>query len=154
MADVSRRKVLFTSASMAAIFGLARTSAGAQPPLDIAVRRDPGCGCCEAWTERLKAVGFNVTMTDDPALDQFRAKLGVPVDLYGCHTAIIGSYVIEGHVPPADILRFLGENRQAMGLSVPGMPVGSPGMESGAAADKYDVLVFKSDGSRDVFASY
>jgi hypothetical protein len=154
MTDVSRRQVLFMSVSIAAGFSLPRTSAGAQPPLEVAVRRDPGCSCCEAWTERLKAAGFTVTMSDDPARDQFRAKLGVPADLYGCHTAIIGSYVIEGHVPPADILRLLGESSPAMGLSVPGMPAGSPGMETGAASDKYDVLVFKSDGSRSVFASY
>jgi hypothetical protein len=154
MAKISRRHVLFAGTAASFSFAMTRAINATAPPLDIAVYRNPGCDCCEAWTERLKAVGFNVTMTDDPALDQFRARLGVPVDLYGCHTAIIGSYVIEGHVPPDDILRFLGENRQAMGLAVPGMPVGSPGMESGAAADKYDVLVFKSDGSRSVFTSY
>ncbi len=154
MTDISRRKMLVMGTSAIAAFGLARIATGAKSPINIAVYRNPGCECCEAWTERLKAAGFTVTMTDDPALDQFRAKLGVPADLYGCHTAIIESYVIEGHVPQADILRFLSENSQAMGLSVPGMPMGSPGMETGAAADKYDVWVFRSDGSRDVFASY
>jgi len=115
------------------------------PP--IAAYRNPGCGCCEKWAERLRQAGFTVTMEDDPALDQRRAKLGVPAELSGCHSATMGEYVIEGHVPPEDIVSFLASKSNATGLAVPGMPVGSPGMESGETAEAYDVFVFTAGRS-------
>lgn len=93
-------------------------------------------------------------MTDDPALDARRAKLGVPAELAGCHTAEIGGYIIEGHVPPDDILRFLAEKPAARGLAVPGMPMGSSGMETDGPADAYDVLVFMTDGTSKVYARH
>lgn len=118
------------------------------------VRRNPGCGCCEKWAEGLKAAGFDVTMADDAALDAYRAGLGVPADLAGCHTAKIDGYVIEGHVPAADIVRLLLERPEAQGLTVPGMPMGSPGMETEGMKDAFQVLLFKRDGSRAVFAQH
>jgi hypothetical protein len=120
----------------------------------IDVRRNPGCGCCEAWAEGLKAAGFDVSLSDEADLDAYRAQAGVPEDLAGCHTGIIDGYVVEGHVPAPDIVRFLSERPEAIGISVPGMPVGSPGMEADGQTEAYDVVLFKSDGSRAVFASH
>lgn len=128
--------------------------AGAAAPLRVEAYRNPGCGCCEAWAVRMKDAGFSVSMADDPDLDQRRAGLGIPPDLAGCHLALIGEKVFEGHVPPADIIAFLSEEREAMGLAVPGMPIGSPGMETGGPADTYDVVMFGRDGSRSVFARH
>ena len=121
---------------------------------EVQAYRNPGCGCCEKWGELMKRAGFMLTMEDDANLAQRKASLGVPADLAGCHTAIIGPYIIEGHVPPADVVKFLNEKPDALGLAVPGMPAESPGMEMGGPADKYDVLVFKKDGSSMVYAKH
>ena len=116
--------------------------------------RNPGCGCCEKWAENLTQAGFDITMTDDPALDARRAKLGVPADIAGCHTAQVGDYIIEGHVPPEDILRLLAEKPEARGLAVPGMPMGSSGMETDGPAEAYDVIVFMADGTSTIYARH
>ena len=120
----------------------------------IAAYRNPGCGCCEKWAAHLVENGFQVTLQDDPELDTRRAEAGVPAALAGCHTAYMGGTIIEGHVPAEDIIRFLAEKPDARGLAVAGMPMGSPGMETGGAADKYDVMLFKADGSSRVYASH
>ena len=120
----------------------------------ITAFRNPGCGCCEKWAENLTKAGFEITMTDDPALDARRAKLGVPADIAGCHTAQVGDYIIEGHVPPEDILRLLAEKPEARGLAVPGMPMGSSGMEIDGPAEAYDVLVFMADGTSTLYARH
>lgn len=120
----------------------------------ISAYRNPGCGCCEKWAEQLKAAGFDVSMQDDPDLSARRAAAGVPDDLAGCHTALMGDYVIEGHVPLADIQRLLTEKPQIKGIAVPGMPTGSPGMEMGEMRDAYDVVAFAADGTRSVFTQY
>lgn len=116
--------------------------------------RNPGCGCCEKWAGLMEAAGFSLTMEDDGNLADRKAALGVPENLAGCHTALIDIYVFEGHVPPADIIQFLSEKPDALGLSVPGMPLGSPGMEAGDQKDAYDVLLMKRDGSSSVYKSY
>ena len=116
--------------------------------------RNPGCTCCEKWAGLLKQAGFEVTMTDDPALDARRAKLGVPAGIAGCHTAQVGDYIIEGHVPPEDILRFLDEKPEARGLAVPGMPMGSSGMETDGPAEAYDVLAFMGNGTSKLYARH
>ncbi len=118
------------------------------------VYRNPGCGCCEKWAGLMKEAGFAIIMEDDNDLAGRKEKLGVPVELSGCHTALIADYVIEGHVPPKDILRLLVEKPIALGLSVPGMPVGSPGMEAAGESDAYDVIQFARNGSQRVFARY
>ena len=115
--------------------------------------RNPGCGCCEKWSGLMKDAGFAITREDDANLADRKASLGVPTALSGCHTAIIGQYVIEGHVPPADVIKFLNEKPDALGLAVPGMPAESPGMEAGGTADKYDVLLFTKDGKSSIYAS-
>lgn len=129
-------------------------SAMAASSAAIVAYRNPGCGCCEKWAEQLKAAGFDVTMQDDPDLASRRSAAGVPDDLAGCHTALMGDYVIEGHVPLADIQRLLTEKPQIRGIAVPGMPMGSPGMEMGDSRDAYDVVAFDSTGNRSVFTSY
>jgi hypothetical protein len=126
--------------------------ASSYPP--VVAYRNPGCGCCEKWVAHLNEFGFQVTMLDDPDLDRRRAEAGVPSELAGCHTAFLGDYIVEGHVPAEDIIRLLAESPVVRGIAVPGMPIGSPGMESGDRVDAYDVLAFKADGSWSVFAKH
>ncbi len=148
----NRRQLLQGSAAMALAAVAPPASAASYPP--IAAYRNPSCGCCEKWAAHLTENGFQVTMQDDPELDKRRAAAGVPADIGGCHTAYMGDHIIEGHVPAEDIIRFLAEKPHARGLAVPGMPMGSPGMEMGATRDAYDVLAFKADGTWGVFASH
>lgn len=154
--SLSRRFLLAQLTVSLASFGmsgLARSAgAGNLPP--ILAYRNPGCGCCEKWAELVKQAGFAVTMEDDPALEARRAALGVPPGLAGCHTAVMGDYVIEGHVPPEDILRFLEQKPAARGLAVPGMPMGSPGMETDGPGDTYDVMLFMANGTSQVYARH
>jgi len=114
------------------------------------------CGCCSLWAENLKKNGLQVTMTPVPDMDVYKRKFGVPKHLESCHTAIVEGYVIEGHVPAADIKRLLKEKPPAKGLAAPGMPLGSPGMESqrGDVRDAFDVLLFTEDGKTTVFQHY
>ena len=133
--------------------GLAQRASATSLP-QISAYRNPGCSCCEKWAKLLTQAGFTVTMEDDPALDERRAKLGVPAKLAGCHTAVMGEYIIEGHVPPEDILSFLERKPAARGLAVPGMPMESPGMETGGTAEKYDVMLFMTDGTSQIYASH
>lgn len=120
----------------------------------IVAYRNPGCGCCEKWAEQLKAAGFEVDMQDDPDLSARRTAAGVPDDLAGCHTSLMGEYVIEGHVPLAEIEKLISEKPAIRGIAVSGMPTGSPGMEMGERRDAYEVVAFAADGTRGVFAKY
>lgn len=130
----------------------AETPAGA--PV-ITVYKTPTCGCCKNWVEHVKAAGFTVEVHDLDNLSDIKADAGVPAGARSCHTAIVGGYAIEGHVPAATIQRLLKEKPEVAGVAVAGMPVGSPGMEvPGQAADKYDVLAFKADGSTSVYESH
>lgn len=118
------------------------------------VYRDPNCGCCEAWMEHLQANGFQVSDVQQPNMDAVKQEYNVPADLRSCHTAIINGSVIEGHVPAADIKRFLSEQSDAIGLAVPGMPVGSPGMDAGETREPFTVFSFDQQGSAEVFNQY
>ena len=119
-------------------------------PAAIHVNKDPNCGCCEGWVAHVRQEGFTATVTDTPRLNAVKARLGIPQDLWSCHTAEIDGYVIEGHVPAAAIRRLLTERPQASGLAVPGMPVGSPGMEvEGQPPDEYSVVLYGASGRRD-----
>lgn len=120
----------------------------------ISVYKTPTCGCCNAWIDHLEQAGFEVDANDVPSTNPVASEAGVPSTLRSCHTAKIGGYVIEGHVPAADIKRLLDERPDIVGLTVPGMPVGSPGMEMGDRKDSYNVLAIGRDGSTSVFASY
>ena len=154
MESLSRRSIIWMSGAAALSIALPRSAMAtvALPP--VIAYRNPGCGCCEQWSERMKQAGFAITMSDDPALDDRRSALGVPTELAGCHVALVGDYIIEGHVPPEDILSFLAAKPNARGLAVPGMPMGSPGMEMDGTADPYDVLIFTADGKSKVYASH
>lgn len=117
------------------------------------VYRSPACGCCAEWVEHMREAGFEVRVEDRTDLASVKAELGVPVDLSSCHTARVGDYVIEGHVPAADVRRLLAERPDVKGLAVPGMPAGSPGME-GPNPEPYSVVAFDGDGGREVFARH
>ena len=135
---------------------LASIRAGAQraaSKIAATIYKDPTCGCCTKWAELLTQNGFAVTIKNIGELDA--AKAGVPPALHSCHTAFIDGHIVEGHVPIADVQRMLKEGGAVYGLSVPGMPIGSPGMEvPGMKPQAYDVLAFDRGGKSRVFASY
>ena len=119
----------------------------------IVVYKSPTCGCCTAWVDHLKASGFEVTARDVADVAPIKARYGIPTRLASCHTGLVGAYAIEGHVPAADIQRLLSQKPKAVGLAVPGMPMGSPGME-GPRKDRYDVLLVQAGGATKVFARH
>ena len=121
---------------------------------DIHVYKSPTCGCCADWVDHLKANGFEVDVTETNNLNPIKQDAGLTPALASCHTAFIGDYVIEGHVPASDIERLIAESPDARGLSAPGMPVGSPGMEMGDRKDAYQVLLFNENGQAQVFSEY
>jgi hypothetical protein len=137
-------------AGVAASFAVARLPAWAQEPLPkVVVNRDPSCGCCGAWVEHLRKAGFTAEVVETAELNRVKTRLGVPQALAACHTAEVSGYVIEGHVPATAIKRLLAEKPQAKGLAVPGMPVGSAGMEvEGAEPETYSVILFGPSGQR------
>jgi hypothetical protein len=120
----------------------------------MTVWKSPTCGCCGAWIEHVKKAGFDVRVIETDDLDPVKARHKVPERLQSCHTALVGGYAIEGHVPAKEILRLLAEKPAALGLAVPGMPVGSPGMEYGSEREPYEVVLFAADGAARVFARY
>lgn len=131
--------------------------AAAQTIHDMHVSRDAGCGCCGAWAEIMRRSGrFRVTMTNEADMAALKRGLGVPDDLGSCHTATIAGFVIEGHVPLADIQRLIETQPAGVrGIAVAGMPLGSPGMEPpGMGSDAFDVVAFGADGARRVFSRY
>ena len=129
------------------------SGAAVQAADTIEVWKDPGCGCCAKWVDHLKAAGFGVRTHEVSDMNAARAKNGVPQALGACHTARVGGYAIEGHVPAADIRRLLRERPEGAGLAVPGMPAGSPGMEADRT-QPYDVLLFGADGRTRVYRHY
>ena len=152
---MKRRQLL--GAALAAIAGAvtAQTTLTNKPPL-LQVWKDPNCGCCGDWVKHLQSNGFLVQVIDTGNVAA-RKRLGMPDALGSCHTARVGGYVIEGHVPAADILRLLREKPDALGLAVPGMPIGSPGMdgpEYKGRRDPYDVLLVSRGGATRVFQSH
>jgi hypothetical protein len=132
--------------------GGAQAAAPADGPL-LVVYKTPTCGCCRKWVDHMQANGFRVEVHDVPNTAPKRAEWGVPVSLGSCHTAQVGGYTLEGHVPAEDVKRLLAEKPAVAGLAVPGMPMGSPGME-GPVQDRYDVVAFTKDGQTSVFASH
>lgn len=122
--------------------------------VNIHVYKNPDCGCCTGWIDHLKAEGFSVTVTEVADTAQTRKRLGLPERFASCHTAVIEGYVIEGHVPAVEVKKLLASRPTAIGLAVPGMPVGSPGMEMGARRDAYKVLLVDRAGHDSVFATY
>ena len=132
---------------------VAAASPAARPA--VTVHHRPGCGCCLNWVAHLEKAGYAVTVRDSMDLNAERRRVGVPVGKASCHTAEVGGYFVEGHVPAEDIDRLLAEKPAARGLTAPGMPMGSPGMEMpDGATPKYDVLLVLEDGSTRVWATH
>ena len=140
---MTRRCVLIAGA--ASLLQIGAVSAATEAL--ITVHKDPTCGCCSGWVQHLQSAGFTTKVLDTRDIDAVKKRLGVPDDLAACHTAEVAGYVIEGHVPAAALKLFLAEKPNATGLAVPGMPIGSPGMEGGKP-EKYDVVLFGPDGRR------
>ena len=115
------------------------------------VYKSPTCGCCSLWNRHLEENGFEIVAHDRTDMTAVKDSLGIPSDLSSCHTAVIDGYVVEGHVPAASILRLLEERPEALGLTVPGMPLGSPGMEQGDLKQSYDVLLVDANGEATVY---
>lgn len=134
----------------------AGTSFGAGSRPRIEVWKDPSCGCCKDWVVHLEKSGFEVTV-NDTGNEEARQRLGIPQRLGSCHTASVGGYAVEGHVPAREIKRLLAARPKALGLAVPGMPIGSPGMDGAiykGRKDPFDVLLLAKDGTSTVYQSY
>ena len=144
---------LLLGAGSLAVTG-ARVRAAQQALPEVLVYKTPTCGCCGKRVDHLRANGFQVKVIERDDLGDIRREWKVPRTLASCHTARIGRYVIEGHVPAADIRKLLATQPRVDGLSVPGMPIGSPGMEQGDTVEPYDVLAFNAAGDTKVFASH
>jgi hypothetical protein len=121
---------------------------------EMTVYKSPTCGCCGKWITHMEENGFKVNAVDVLEMNIVKQKYGINRELASCHTAIVDGYFIEGHVPAGDVKRLLSEKTDVLGLSVPGMPVGSPGMEMGDRFDNYDVLAINKNKSTQVFNSY
>ena len=150
---VSMLRTLAAGAVGGALLPPRAYAAGA--PVSLTVYKDPSCGCCRKWVDHLAATGFAPIARDRTDMDTLKNSLGVPPGLRSCHTAVAGRYLIEGHVPAADIKRLLSTKpKDVLGLAVPGMPSGSPGMEMPGRSDRYDVIAFSASGKTRVFASH
>lgn len=138
----------------AALVMLPASAIASTTPDTMIVHYDPGCGCCGAWVAHMRDAGFNVESRATSRMNDIKARLGVPAELASCHTAEIAGYVVEGHVPADAVKRLLQERPEAAGISVPGMPIGSPGMEvPGMDDDAYDVVLFAASRV-ETFARY
>lgn len=120
----------------------------------VEVYKSASCGCCSLWVEHMKKSGFAVEVHDVRNVAPFRERFGVPDSVASCHTAVVGGYAIEGHVPAADIKRLLREKPKAAGIAVPGMVQGSPGMEQGRGQDPYNVVLFNASGRTTIFTAH
>jgi hypothetical protein len=151
----ARRRAVLCGLTALAVPSAVRSQVLAEAPL-VEVWKSPTCGCCKDWVAHMAANDFQVRV-HDTGNTAVRARLGIDMKYGSCHTALVGGYAIEGHVPAADVKRLLNEKPQATGLAVPGMPVGSPGMGGPAydgRRDPYDVLLLAKDGSATVFHTH
>lgn len=147
----SLKMILGVMLLMGAISGQAQEAVADK---EMTVYRSPTCGCCGKWIEHVKQNHFAIKDIVSDDMQAIKKKYGVPENLASCHTAIVDGYVIEGHVPAADIEKLLQTKPKVIGISAPGMPMGSPGMEMGGRADDYDVVSFDSAGSVQVFSAH
>ncbi len=150
--NTSRRRLVLSAiaSALAAPFAIGAPRATG---IRLEVWKDPACGCCGEWITHAREAGFAITVHDTGNAAQ-RAKAGIAPKYGSCHTALVDGYAIEGHVPARELLRLLKERPKAIGLAVPGMVVGSPGMEQGGRIDPYEVLLLKKDGSASTYARY
>lgn len=148
---MNRRQALL---GLCALPALAHVATAATTPT-VVVNKTPTCGCCAIWVKHLQAAGFTVQVHDLDNLGPIKERVGVPFGMGSCHTAEVDGYFVEGHVPAEDIKRLLREKPAAKGLTVPGMPAGSPGMEvASGRVDRYEVLLVGKDGKTSVFATH
>jgi hypothetical protein len=133
---------------------LVRADQATQSLPAVTVYKDPNCGCCSLWVAHMERAGFRVTATNTADMPALRTKLGVPAHVQSCHTAVVNGFVVEGHVPADDVKRLLASRPKVKGIAVPGMPVGSPGMEQGDVKHHYSVLTFDEAGRTTVFAAH
>lgn len=147
-----RRSFLLAALALPAL----RLPAHAAQGPEIRVLKSPSCGCCTAWADHLSAAGFSVDLRDVPneQLWTMKDRLGIGDETASCHTAMIEGYVIEGHVPAEDITRLINERPDALGLAVPGMPIGSPGMEMGDSTEPFTTLLLLADGETRAFSRH
>jgi hypothetical protein len=129
-------------------------AAAVAPQSAMVVYKNASCGCCGIWVEHMRKAGFAVEVHDIDNLNPVKQRVGLPYGLGSCHTAEVGGYFVEGHVPAAEVQRLLAEKPAAKGLAVPGMPIGSPGMEQGDMKQPYEVFLVLNDGSTKVWAKY
>lgn len=148
---IPSRRALLLSLSASALVGCAKAQAR-----EITVYKTPYCGCCKGWVTHMTRAGFIPSVVEMEDLNPIRDKLGVPFAISSCHTALVEGYVVEGHVPPEDVQRLLKEKPKAIGITVPGMPIGSPGMEQpGAEPEAFDtLLILDRSGRTRVFARH
>ncbi|MFN0044526.1 MAG: DUF411 domain-containing protein [Alphaproteobacteria bacterium] len=152
MRAMTRRGFLASSAALAVLRPAFAAPTAPLPALRVS--KDPNCGCCSGWVEHVRASGFSVDVVELADLAPLKARLKIPDRLASCHTGEVAGYAIEGHVPASALKRLLAERPKALGLAVPGMPVGSPGMEvAGRPNEAYDVMIFGTFGQR-VFGRY
>lgn len=151
---MTRRRMLAASVGMAAAgLALRGERARPEPGARVTVYKSPTCGCCEAWVTHVRQQGLDVRVEHPADMDAVKRHHGVPPALESCHTALLQGFVIEGHVPGDLIVRMLRERPRAAGLAVPGMPIGSPGMEvPGVPAERYEIVTFDQRGKTGVFA--
>jgi hypothetical protein len=142
-----------TAASALPTPGMAKASTNPADSSLITVYKTPTCGCCALWVDHMREHGFRVAVTDVAQLTPVKRTYGVPSDVATCHTGMIGGYFVEGHVPAEDVRRMLRERPDIIGIAVPGMPAGSPGMEVGVV-ESYEVIAIGKDGSRKVWAAH
>ncbi len=146
---------LVLAAALSPAAGSAQSREAAPKPVLLAVYKTPTCGCCAKWVEHMKQNGFTVHVTDMNDLSTVKTKHGVPSRLQSCHTGVVNGYVVEGHVPAADVKRMLKERPAVAGLALPGMPAGSPGMEvPGIQPPAYEVVTFDKKGATRVYARH
>jgi hypothetical protein len=150
---MNRRQLLCALTAGIAVVGVPAMAAGPSLPR-VEVFKSAYCGCCGAWAEHMQAAGFAVKVTVVEDTTAARKRLGMPDAFGSCHTATVAGYVLEGHVPAAEVKRLLAAKPVAVGLAVPGMPPGSPGMEVGGRQDPYKVFLIDKSGHATVFASY
>lgn len=137
-----------------AAIALVACTVEAPPSRAVRVYRSPTCGCCGGWVDHLRAAGFEVSVEMMDDVTPVARRLGVPDELRSCHTGEVAGYFLEGHVPAADVERLLAERPEAAGIAVPGMPIGSPGMEMGERRDAYQTLLVDRAGGASVFAQH
>lgn len=145
MKPLNRRELVIGAALLPLTANVARA---ATPLPKMTVSKDPNCGCCGSWVDYLRADGFSVDIVERADIGQVKSELGVPTELQSCHTAKIGNYVIEGHVPADAIRRLLAEQPKVTGLAVPGMPASAPGMDVPGANDVYEAVLFGPSGQK------